>query len=82
MSQDHQTGLRGRRLFAMAWVGVYPVITLISWLFGDVLLALPLPIRTLALSGLIVGYMVFFWMPFIQRFTTARERGEGNVSIS
>jgi len=81
MSQDHQAGLHGVRLFALAWLGVYPMVTLVSWLFGDVLLTLPLPIRTLILSGLMVGYMVFFWMPFIQRFHPARERVGGNASI-
>lgn len=70
MSPDHQMSFHGGRLFAMAWMGVYPMVTLISWLFGGVLLALPLPIRTLVLSGLMVGYMVFFWMPFIQRVST------------
>ena len=71
MSHDHQMGLHGGRLFALAWVGVYPMVTLISWLFGGVLLALPLPIRTLVLSGLTVGYLLFFWMPFLQRVKQA-----------
>lgn len=72
MSQDNQTDLHGGRLFVLAWIGVYPLVTLISLLFGDVLLTLPLAIRTLILSGLVVGYMVFFWIPIIQRFTKAR----------
>jgi hypothetical protein len=81
MSPDHQIDLHGVRLFALAWLGVYPMMTLVSWLFGDVLLLLPLPIRTFILSGLMVGYTVVFWMPFIQRFNPARERVGGNVSI-
>ncbi len=72
MSQDNQTGFHGGRLFVLAWIGVYPVVTLISLLFGDVLLTLPLAIRTFILSGLVVGYMVFFWIPIIQRFTKAQ----------
>ena len=72
MSHDSQTGLHGGRLFVLAWIGVYPIVTLISLLFGDVLLTLPLAIRTFILSGLIVGYMLFFWIPIIQRFTKAR----------
>ena len=71
MSQESQTGLHGGRLFVMAWIGVYPIVTLISVLFGDVLLALPLAIRTFILSGLVVGYMIFFWIPIIQRFAKA-----------
>ena len=34
MSHDHKMGFNGGRLFALAWVGVYPMVTLISWLFG------------------------------------------------
>jgi antibiotic biosynthesis monooxygenase (ABM) superfamily enzyme len=56
----------------MAWIGVYPFVTLISWGFGELLLSVPLAIRTLFLSGLVVGYMIFFWIPFIQRFNRAR----------
>jgi len=33
MSQHSQTGLHGSRLFVLAWIGVYPMVTLISWLF-------------------------------------------------
>ena len=60
MPHDHQMGFHGGRLFAMAWLGVYPLVTLISWLFGGILLALPLPIRTLVLEWLDGGlYGVF-----------------------
>lgn len=72
MSQDSQTGLHGGRLFVMAWIGVYPIVTLITLLFGEALLTLPLFIRTLVLSGLVVAYMIFLWIPFIQRFNTSR----------
>jgi antibiotic biosynthesis monooxygenase (ABM) superfamily enzyme len=73
MSRDHQKGLRGGRLFVLAWVGVYPMVTLISWLFGEVLQALPLLVRTFILSGLVVGYMVFFWIPLIGRVMNSRQ---------
>jgi hypothetical protein len=72
MLHDSQTDLHGGRLFVLTWIGVYPLVTLISLLFGDILLTLPLAVRTLILSGLVVGYMVFFWIPLIQRFNTAR----------
>jgi antibiotic biosynthesis monooxygenase (ABM) superfamily enzyme len=70
MSQNHQISSHGGRLFGLVWLGVYPMITLVFWLCGDVLRILPLPIQTLVLSGLMVGYMVFLWMPFIQRFSS------------
>jgi antibiotic biosynthesis monooxygenase (ABM) superfamily enzyme len=72
MSQESQTGLHGGRLFVLAWIGVYPIVTLISLLFGELLLTIPLVIRTLILSGLIVAYMVFIWIPILQRFSRAR----------
>ncbi|MCI0709978.1 MAG: hypothetical protein L0154_07425 [Chloroflexi bacterium] len=66
MSQTRHTGLHGSRLFLLAWIGVYPMVTVISWIFSDELMSLTLPIRTLLLSGLIVAYMVFAWIPFVQ----------------
>jgi antibiotic biosynthesis monooxygenase (ABM) superfamily enzyme len=68
MSQNRTIGLHSVRLFVIAWIGVYPMVTLVSWLFGEGLQMLPLLVRTLVLSGLVVAYMVFFWMPFIRRF--------------
>jgi antibiotic biosynthesis monooxygenase (ABM) superfamily enzyme len=72
MTHPSRTGLQAGRFFVMAWIGVYPIVTLISLVFGELLLSVPLAIRTLFLSGLVVGYMTFFWIPFIQRFNRAR----------
>jgi antibiotic biosynthesis monooxygenase (ABM) superfamily enzyme len=72
MSADGHTGLHGTRLFLLAWIGVYPIVTLISMLFGELLLVLPLAIRTLVLSGVVVGFMVFVWIPVLQRFNRSR----------
>jgi antibiotic biosynthesis monooxygenase (ABM) superfamily enzyme len=66
MSQVERTRLHGSRLFVLAWIGVYPMVTIITWVFSDELMALTLRVRTLVLTGLIVGYMVFAWIPFVQ----------------
>jgi antibiotic biosynthesis monooxygenase (ABM) superfamily enzyme len=72
MTHPSRTALQAGRFFVMAWIGVYPIVTLISLVFGELLLSVPLAIRTLVLSGLVVGYMIFVWIPFIQRFNGAR----------
>jgi antibiotic biosynthesis monooxygenase (ABM) superfamily enzyme len=72
MSQHSQTGLHGSRLFVLAWIGVYPMVTLISWLFGEALMTLPLIMRTFVLSGVVVGFMIFLWIPLIQRVERVR----------
>ena len=65
MSQEDHTDIPGLRLFVAAWLGVYPLVTLISWLFGATLAALPLVLRTLILTGIVVSFMLFLWMPLI-----------------
>lgn len=72
MSRAKQTSLHGRRLFMLAWIGVYPMVTIITAVLSDELMRLALPFRTLLLSGLIVAYMVFAWMPFVQRLHGTR----------
>jgi hypothetical protein len=82
MSQDSHNGIQRGRLFVWAWLGVYPVVTIISWLFGEALLGLPLALRTLIISGLIVGYMLFFWMPLVGRFNQAvSDRSDHSMTI-
>ncbi|MEO1086877.1 MAG: antibiotic biosynthesis monooxygenase, partial [Acidobacteriota bacterium] len=57
---------RGRLAFA-TWLGVYPVLTLIAWLFEPVLAGRPVALRTLVMSALMVPIMVYFVMPWIRR---------------
>ncbi|MEM9067203.1 MAG: hypothetical protein AAGE52_01815 [Myxococcota bacterium] len=45
------------------WIAIYPTITLVLWLFGDWLAALPLPIRTLVLTAGLVPLMVYVLIP-------------------
>lgn len=49
----------------VVWIAIYPTITLIQWLFGAYLQALPLPLRTLALTGVLVPLMIYVLVPVL-----------------
>ncbi|RMG65776.1 MAG: hypothetical protein D6722_15665 [Bacteroidetes bacterium] len=51
----------------IVWLAIYPLITVVLWLFGPYLAALPLPLRTLLLTGILVPTMVYVAIPFWQR---------------
>ncbi|MGB5007157.1 MAG: hypothetical protein WBO39_09465 [Ferruginibacter sp.] len=47
------------------WVVIYPSITLFYWLFGETLSAMPLYQRTFILTILLVPWIVFAGVPFV-----------------
>lgn len=49
------------------WMAIYPSITLFYFLFGESLSALPLHIRTLVLTIILVPWIVFIGVPFVDR---------------
>ena len=51
------------KLFLLSWIAIYPLITVILFLFGQQLILLPLPLRTLILTGVLVYLMTFWVMP-------------------
>ncbi|MEL6461475.1 MAG: hypothetical protein AAFQ91_25115 [Cyanobacteria bacterium J06621_15] len=51
------------KLFLLSWMGIYPLITIVLLLFGQQLILLPLPLRTLILTGILVYLMTFLVMP-------------------
>lgn len=51
----------------VVWLAIYPLITLILWTFGPNLALVPLPLRTLILTGVLVPTMVYGAIPFWQR---------------
>ncbi len=52
----------------LTWIAIYPSVTLISWLFQALgLLELPLPLRTLILTVLLVPTMVYALLPLLSR---------------
>jgi antibiotic biosynthesis monooxygenase (ABM) superfamily enzyme len=51
----------------MVWLAIYPAITVLQFFIGDVLVRLPVPLRTLILTGILVPLMVFVLLPLLRR---------------
>jgi antibiotic biosynthesis monooxygenase (ABM) superfamily enzyme len=51
------------KVFLLTWLAIYPLITVIFLLFGSCLSALPLLLRTLLLTGVLVFLMTYLVMP-------------------
>ncbi len=51
----------------LIWLAIYPSITLFLFLFGERLMALPLPLRTMAITLVLVPLMVFVLLPMLQK---------------
>ncbi len=56
----------------VVWLSIYPAITFIQWYFSEHLLRLPLVLRTLILTLVLVPLMLYilipFWTKAIDRF--------------
>ena len=55
------------KLAVVTWAGAYAVITLILWLLGPSMASWPLPVRTLAISVLMVIALTWFVIPALTR---------------
>jgi antibiotic biosynthesis monooxygenase (ABM) superfamily enzyme len=56
------------KLVIVIWLAIYPLITIVFLLFGKYLAMIePLPLRTLAMTIILVPTMVFVMMPAIQK---------------
>lgn len=53
-----------RRNTIIVWIAIYPAITLLSYAIGGELNNLPVYLRTLILTGILVPLMVYFLIPF------------------
>ncbi|MBT33137.1 hypothetical protein [Chondrinema litorale] len=51
----------------ISWLAIYPLITILLWLLGDLLIILPLPLRTLLLTALLVPAMSYVVIPFYSK---------------
>jgi len=51
----------------MVWLAIYPTITLVTFLIGDYIKQLPLPLKTLLLTGILVPLMVFILLPLLRK---------------
>lgn len=51
----------------MVWLAIYPTITLVSFLIGDTIKNLSLPLKTLLMTGILVPLMVFVLLPLLRK---------------
>lgn len=51
----------------LVWLAIYPLVTLLFYLLGDLLLLVPLPLRTLVLTLIAVPLMSYLILPFYQK---------------
>ena len=51
----------------MVLFAIYPAITLLTYLIGDLIKKLPLPIKTLIMTGILVPLMVFVLLPLLRK---------------
>lgn len=51
----------------ITWLAIYPLITIIFWAFGDWLLKIPLPLRTLLLTLVLVALLSYIILPFLYK---------------
>ncbi len=58
--------IQHKRAF-LIWLAIYPLITIIFYFFGEYLMKIPLPLRTLLLTGSMVPIMVYVLLPFYNR---------------
>jgi antibiotic biosynthesis monooxygenase (ABM) superfamily enzyme len=51
----------------MVWIAIFPSITLLQFLIGKQLLELPIPLRSLILTVILVPLMVFVLLPILRK---------------
>lgn len=51
----------------LVWLAIYPTITLVSFLIGDIIKNWPLPLKTLFMTGILVPLMVFVLLPLLRK---------------
>ncbi len=55
------------KIALLTWIVIYPLITVIFLLFNEQLMELPLAIRTLILTVVLVGLMNYIIMPNLRK---------------
>ncbi len=55
------------KIAVLIWLAIYPSITLLFHFFGKQLLLIPLPLRTLTITLILVPLMVFVLLPALQK---------------
>lgn len=59
------------KMTLISWLALYPTVTLIFWLFGEQLAQLPLLVRTLVVTGVVIVAMSYLLMPRLTRWFSA-----------
>lgn len=55
------------KIAILIWLAIYPSINILFFLLGDLLTELPLLLRTLTLTLILVPTMVFVLLPFLTK---------------
>lgn len=55
------------KMTILIWIAIYPTINLLFWLLGDSLNGLPMYLRTLVLTLILVPLMVFVLLPLLSK---------------
>lgn len=55
------------KMAIIVWIAIYPTINLVFWLAGEYLVQLPLLLRTLFLTIVLVSLMVFVLIPILTK---------------
>ncbi len=56
------------KMAVMIWLAIYPLITTVFAVFGNYLMQInPLPLRTFAITIVLVPIMVFILIPILQK---------------
>jgi antibiotic biosynthesis monooxygenase (ABM) superfamily enzyme len=62
-----RTGPPRWKFAILVWLAIYPALTLLLWIAGPEIRSWPLPLRTLALTVILVPSMVYVLLPALQR---------------
>jgi antibiotic biosynthesis monooxygenase (ABM) superfamily enzyme len=65
LEQGHPPPPPRYKLVAITWLAIYPLITAVFFFFGDSLQQLPLGIRTLVVTAIIVPAMIYLVLPLM-----------------
>ncbi len=55
------------KMSILIWLGIYQTITTVLWLLSPMIASLPLPLKTLCLTLVVVPTMVWVVLPFLQK---------------
>ncbi len=55
------------KLAILIWIAIYPTITILFYVLGPYLMPLPIPLRTLCFTLILVPLMVFVLIPTLMK---------------